>query len=297
MPPSLPLTYQHPIILLFVFAFGATTGSFLNVCIFRMPERESVIRPPSRCGSCGTRLGVVDLIPVLSALIFWFRCRHCGHRYSWQYPFVEALTGAYFVLALVTFGPSLRALVTILAGCCLIVIFFIDLRHLIIPNELPAAILLGAFVLDGEYLYQVGWTQGAVRWGEQVAGQAYWVGLPRSVLGMVLGGGLFLFIAWGASLIWRKEAMGGGDIKLAAAMGALLGPGYVFLVYFILSVCLGAVVGIILRLLRLKGGREHIPFGPMMAVVGLVMLLWGDAIAPLIMSLYGAGSGGGGGQV
>ncbi len=293
----MPLTPEHPIILFFVFLFGATTGSFLNVCIFRMPERESIIRPPSRCASCGTRLGFIDLIPVLSALIFRFRCRHCGRSFSWQYPFVEALTGLYFVLALVIFGPTLRALATIIVGCCLIVIFFIDLRHLIIPDELPMIILVAAFVLDGQHLVDVGWKQGAIAFGEHIGDRAYWLYLPRSLLGMVLGGSLFLFIAWAATRLWRKEAMGGGDIKLAAALGALLGPGYVFLVYFILSVCLGAVVGIGLRLAGLRRAREHIPFGPMMAAVGLVMLLWSDTITPLVLSLYGAGQWPGGGEV
>jgi leader peptidase (prepilin peptidase)/N-methyltransferase len=110
--------------------------------------------------------------------------------------------------------------------------------------------------------------------------------LPRSVVGMLVGAGLFLLISWAASKVFRKEAMGGGDVKLAGAMGAVLGGGYVFLAYTLLSIVLGAAVGILLIALRIRSRRDQIPFGPMMAVCGIIMLFWKDPIASFIAHLY-----------
>lgn len=277
---------DHPVVLVLVFAIGSVVGSFLNVCIFRLPEAESIISPPSRCASCGQRLRFLDLIPVLSALIFRFRCRYCGHQYSWQYPFVEALTGALFVASLKAFGPSVEAAVTIVVSCALIVIFFIDLRYLIIPDGLNAIILISGFVLDASLLRTYGWTNWSVTFRESFGGTAHLVYLPRSVLGALVGGGLFLLISWAASKVFRKEAMGGGDVKLAGAMGAVLGGGYVFLAYALLSIVLGAVVGVLLIALRIRSRRDQIPFGPMMAVAGVLMLFWKDPITAFVASLY-----------
>ena len=284
MPPG-PIT-DNPLLMVLLFAIGSVVGSFLNVCIFRLPEAESIAAPPSRCGSCGRRLGFIDLIPVLSALIFRFRCRYCGHRYSWQYPFVEALTGTIFVASAIVFGPTLEAAVTIVVSCSLIVIFFIDLRYLIIPDGLNAIILISGLALDASLLQRHGWVNWAVTFRESIGGHAHLVYLPRSVVGMLVGAGLFLLISWAASKVFHKEAMGGGDVKLAGAMGAVLGGGYVFLSYALVSIVLGAVVGVLLIALRIRSRRDQIPFGPMMAVCGIIMLFWKDPIASFIAQLY-----------
>jgi leader peptidase (prepilin peptidase) / N-methyltransferase len=283
--PELPVT-SYPILLVFLFAVGATVGSFLNVCIFRIPESESIVHPPSHCMSCGARLRFIDLIPVLSALIFRFRCRYCGHRYSWQYPLVEALTGAYFVTALLVKGPSVEAVVAIVAACALLVLFFIDLRHLIIPDGLSAIILICGLVLDGWRLWEWGWRKQAIVFPQEIAGRPHTLYLPQSVLGLLVGAGLFYLISWVAGKVFRKETMGGGDVKLAGAMGAVLGPGYVFFSYALVSIVLGAVIGLALIALRVRSRRDYIPFGPMMAVAGMVMMLWGDAIADKVLALY-----------
>jgi leader peptidase (prepilin peptidase)/N-methyltransferase len=294
-----PIT-DYPVLLVMIFAIGATVGSFLNVCIFRLPEAESIVAPPSRCGSCGRRLRFLDLIPVLSALIFRFRCRYCGHGYSWQYPFVEALTGTLFVVSVIVFGASLEAAVTIVVSCALIVVFFIDLRYLIIPDGLNAIILVSGLVLDVHLLATRGWQQGAVRFQEVFPGTLgtppasidaltapiHWVYLPRSVVGLLVGAGLFLLISWAASKIFRKEAMGGGDVKLAGAMGAVLGGGYTFLTYTLISIVLGALVGVLLIALKIRSRRDQIPFGPMMAVAGVLMLFWKDPLASFVAQLY-----------
>ncbi|MBM3499907.1 MAG: prepilin peptidase [Armatimonadetes bacterium] len=294
-----PIT-DYPVLMVLIFAIGATVGSFLNVCIFRLPEAESIVAPPSRCGSCGRRLRFLDLIPILSALIFRFRCRYCGHAYSWQYPFVEALTGTLFLASVIVFGPSLEAAVTIVVSCSLIVIFFIDLRYLIIPDGLNAIILVCGLVLDVHLLATHGWRQGAVRFQEvfsgplgappvsvdALTGAIHWVYLPRSVVGILVGAGLFLLISWAAGKIFQREAMGGGDVKLAGAMGAVLGGGYLFFTYALISIVLGAVVGVLLIALRIRSRRGQIPFGPMMAVAGILMLFWKDPIASFVARLY-----------
>jgi len=283
--PELPVSGQ-PILLVLLFAIGATVGSFLNVCIFRIPESESIVIPPSRCMSCGKRLRFIDLIPVLSALIFRFRCRYCGHRYSGQYPLVEALTGAYFVAALLILTPSIEAVVAIIVACSLLVIFFIDLRYLIIPDGLSAIILVCGLVLDGWRLATLGWAQQAIVFRQVIADKAHTVYFPQSVLGILVGAGLFYLISWVAAKVFRKETMGGGDVKLAGAMGAVLGPGYVFFSYALLSIVLGAVVGVLLIAARFRSRRDYIPFGPMMAVAGMAMMLWGQPIANAITALY-----------
>lgn len=276
----------HPVLLAFLFATGSVVGSFLNVCIFRIPQRESIISPPSRCGSCGKRLRFLDLIPVLSALIFRFRCRYCGRRYSWQYPLVEALTGLLFLGSLFAFGPTLKAIATIVIGCSLIVIFFIDLRHLIIPDGLNAIILVSGLVLDGARIYHDGWLEGTLNFPELFVGQPHRVFLPYSLVGMLAGAGVFLLISWAARLVFGREAMGGGDVKLAGAMGAVLGPGYLFFSYTLLSIVLGAVVGVLLIALKIRSRKDMIPFGPMMAVGGVLVLFWGDRIAAFVTKLY-----------
>lgn len=289
--------------LTFLFIGGCVVGSFLNVCIFRIPECQSIITPPSRCGSCGKRLRFLDLIPVLSALIFRFKCRYCGHKYSWQYPFIEALTGVLFLGAVLAFGPTLQALVTIVVSCCLLVIFFVDLRYLIIPDGLNVIILVAGLALDTGHLYTILSHQaepgeksytGAVQFVERLVTGEYPVYLPRSILGILVGAGTFLLISWVASKVFGKESMGGGDVKLAGAMGAVLGPGYVFASYALVSIVLGAVVGVLLIGLKIRSRKDYIPFGPMMAVAGIIMLFWGEPVAELIVKLYHIPSAGGG---
>lgn len=276
----------HPVLLVLLFFVGATVGSFLNVCIFRIPESESIIHPPSHCMSCGRRLRFLDLIPVLSALIFRFRCRYCGHRYSWQYPMVEAATGALFIGALLLFGPSIKAAVAIVVSCALLVIFFIDLRYLIIPDGLNAIILVAGLALDASELFAQGWRSYAITFYEVAGDKSHLIYLPRSVVGILVGAGLFYLISWVAGKVFQRETMGGGDIKLAGAMGAVLGPGYVFLAYALLSIVLGALIGVLLIALGVRSRKDYIPFGPMMAVAGIAMLLWGDQVTTTFLALY-----------
>jgi len=179
----------------------------------------------------------------------------------------------------------IHAVLVFLAACCLIVIFFIDLDHYIIPDEPVIVLVCAGVALD---LLELGWRGGAaaISFVESFSAAEYHVFLPRSLVGIVVGGGLFVAITFVFDQVFKKPSMGGGDIKLAAAMGAMLGPGYRFLSYFLLSVGLGVVVAILCMALGRRGRRDYIPFGPMMAAAGIGMLYWGDLITPAIMSFY-----------
>lgn len=270
----------------FIVLIGATVGSFLNVVIFRLPRGESLVRPRSRCLSCGAALGVIDLVPVLSYLALRGRCRHCGRPYSPRYMFVELATGLAALAAWQIFGPSLEAVLGFAIVCCLIVVFFVDLDHYIIPDETVAIIAAAGVLLDLLHMVQRGGVTGVVFEERLSSGLSYRVVLPASLVGMAMGAGVFLAIAFAAERVFKRPGMGWGDVKLAGAMGAVLGPGYQFLTYFLLSVIIGAVVGLVVMLLGLRGRRDYVPFGPMMAVAGVIMILWSEIVTPVIISRF-----------
>lgn len=280
----------------FLFIFGATIGSFLNVVIYRLPRAESVATPPSHCFSCGARLTIIDLFPVLSYLWLRGRCRHCGKGYSPRYMLVEIACGLLAVACVMHFWLTLYALGIFIVCLCLIAVCFIDLDYMIIPDEFVAVIALVGLAINGYDLF----TRGAltvsdmdIRRGpaallfpESLGGHQFNVYLPTAIVGMLVGAGLLLFLGWIFEKAMGKPSMGGGDVKLAGAMGTLLGPGYLFLSYFLLAVISGAVVGLAVMALKLRGRRDYIPFGPMLAVSAIVMLLWGDTVAPWIMGRF-----------
>jgi len=269
-----------------VFLMGASIGSFLNVVIFRLPRGESLVHPRSRCLSCGSDLGLVDLIPVLSYIGLRGRCRHCKRSYSPRYMLVELFSGIAAVGALYVFGLTLQAPLVFLVVCCLVVVFFIDLDHYIIPDGTVAIIAVVGVVLDVMRLLQGG-ASGAVLFNERLSSALeYTVVLPRSLVGMAVGAGLFVAIAFVAEHVFKRPGMGWGDVKLAGAMGAILGPGYQFLTYFLLAVIVGAIVGLICMAVGAVGRRDYIPFGPMMAAAGVAMVYFGDILTPSVMSRF-----------
>ena len=188
--------------LAFVFILGAVIGSFLNVCIYRIPEGESVVSPRSRCPHCLTTIRWYHNLPVLSWLLLKGRCAYCGESFSVRYPLVEALTGALFSLFFYRFGFHPATLVSWLLVASLVTISMIDLDHQIIPDviSLPGIPVgfLCAFALP-------------------------WVSWQSSLFGILLGGGLLLAIALGYEWLTRQEGMGLGDVKLLAMLGAFLG--------------------------------------------------------------------------
>ncbi len=264
-------------------------GSFLNVVIFRLPRGESLVHPRSRCLSCGADLGVVDLVPVLSYIGLGGRCRHCKRSYSPRYMLVELFTGIAAIGAVYVFGLTIQAPLVFIATCALVVVFFVDLDHYIIPDGTVAIIACVGVALDVLRFFAQG-TGGAVIFNERLsAGLAYTVVLPRSLVGMAVGAGVFVAIAFVAERVFKRPGMGWGDVKLAGAMGAILGPGYQFFTYFLLAVIVGAVVGLMVMALGSVGRKDYIPFGPMMAAAGVAMMYFGDALTPVVMSRFMVG--------
>lgn len=249
-----------------VLIFGLIIGSFLNVCICRMPGGISVISPSSRCVSCGTPIRFYDNIPVLSYLLLKGRCRSCKARLSIKYPLVECLNAALYVIALNRFGPGSGSvlLVYLIFISTLIVIFFIDLEHQIIPNGItfpgmPLAVILGSTILPDPF------------------SRSEPLGFGASVAGFLAGGGSFYLIAVAGKAIFRKDAMGGGDIKMMAMVGGLLGWKGVLLTTFLGSL-LGSLTGVSLILLKGREWGSKIPFGPYLAIGALVSLFLGQDI-------------------
>lgn len=266
------------------FAYGTVVGSFLNVCIFRLPRDESVVFPASHCPYCRTRLRPRDLVPLFSQIALGGRCRYCGQPISWRYLGVELLTGLCFMLVLWRTGPTLALLPNLLFAAALIAVFFIDLDTYLIPDELPLTIAVVGVTLDlvklvlgrsHPVVVPLGW-----------AGASLSVPIPSSFAGMVVAACALLLVGKLGTWLFKKESMGGGDVKLSGAVGAYLGLDAGILTYFLSAVVLGAVAGIVLMLLRRKRGRDYIPFGPMLAIGAIIALLFGDVVNPLLVGLY-----------
>ncbi|UCH34228.1 MAG: prepilin peptidase [Armatimonadota bacterium] len=279
------------IIAIFLFALGTAVGSFLNVCIYRLPRDESIVQPPSHCPACGERLRPLDLVPLLSFLALGRKCRYCGVPISWRYFVVELITGAAFLTAWLTSqevwtagAPAIAWLVgkLVFAGL-FIAIFFIDLEHMIIPDELAFAGIGVGVVLDvaGILLWDKPLLTFGIPWTSWV------LSLPASVVGIVVGAVFFILMELFSQLVFRKEGMGGGDLKLGAAIGALLGPAMALL-SFALAVVAGALVGIVLIVTRLRRRHEYIPFGPFMVVCAFAVMLFPNAISDMVSQAYRA---------
>jgi leader peptidase (prepilin peptidase)/N-methyltransferase len=234
---------------------GLCVGSFLNVCIHRLPAGTSIVFPASRCPGCAHALAWSDNIPVASYLALRGRCRYCRVPISVRYPIVEALTCVIFLLHWQVFGPSPLLFVRLAFACALIVLFAIDLEHQILPNviTLPgivAGLLCSVFLPPG---------------------------LVMALAGVALGGGLL----WGIAEAWywlrKVEAMGFGDVKMLAMVGAFLGVKLVVLT-FVLSSLIGGVVAVGLVASRRADMATKVPFGTMLAFAALVASLYGERL-------------------
>lgn len=241
---------------IYIFLIGICIGSFLNVCIFRIPEGKSIVYPPSACPACGNGIRWYDNIPVLSYLLLRGKCRHCRYPISVRYPLVELLTGLFAWVTWMTFGFQWDTVIFFILIAALITITFIDLDHRIIPDiiSLPGIPLgfLASFALSN------------VTWLE-------------SLLGIVIGGGILLIIAVGYKLLTGKEGMGGGDIKLLAMIGAFLGwQGVLFTI--MISSFTGTIVGLMLMLRSNQGTKLAVPFGPFLAIGAITYLFFGSQL-------------------
>lgn len=234
---------------------GLCVGSFLNVCIHRLPSRTSIVFPASRCPSCEHLLAWSDNIPVFSYLALRGRCRYCRAPISARYPVIEAITCAVFLLHWLTFGPTPLFAVRLTFACALIVLFAIDLEHQILPNliTLPGIVvgfLCSLIVPPGPLM---------------------------SLAGIALGGGLLWAIAEAWFRLRKVEAMGFGDVKMLAMVGAFLGVKLVMLT-FVLSSMIGGVVGVVLLASRRADMATRVPFGTMLAFAALIASLYGERI-------------------
>ncbi|MDX9708163.1 MAG: prepilin peptidase [Trichloromonas sp.] len=251
----MPMEYY--LLLGFAFVLGAVAGSFLNVCIYRIPAGESIVSPRSRCPRCGAPIRWYQNIPILSWIFLRGRCASCQVRIPVRYALVEALTGLLFAMVLYYFGIQWATVVFWVFVSLLVTITFIDLDHQIIPDiiSLPGIVLgFGASFL----LPRVSWSD--------------------SLLGILLGGGSLFLVAVGYEFLTKKEGMGGGDIKLLAMLGAFLGWKAVLPIIFVSSL-LGTLVGVPLMLVKGADGKLAIPFGPFLAGGAVIWLFWGESLA------------------
>lgn len=244
----------------FSFLFGAVVGSFLNVVILRLPDREqSIVYPASHCPQCSTPLHWYENIPLISFLALRGKCRTCKAKISWRYPAVE-LSMALLSMALFDrFHLGFDFFFYFIFTAALLVIIFIDIHHQLIPDviSLPG-ILLG---FGGSFF------SSSVSW-------------QQSALGILLGGGTLYALALGYYLLAKRDGMGGGDIKLLAMIGAFLGWQSLLYVIFASSV-LGSIIGVAAMFKQKKGGQTRIPFGPFLSIGALSWLFFQQNIIKL----------------
>lgn len=247
--------------------FGLFIGSFLNVCIYRIPRNESIIWPGSRCPKCGKPVRAWDNIPVISYLVLRGRCRFCSEPISVRYPVVELLSALMAVSMLYRFGPTLAFVIYYAWACVLLVITFIDLDFQIIPDRLS----LGGILVG---LPLVSFLPVTYR---------------DALMGLVVGGGLLLAVIYGYYFLTGKEGMGGGDVKLLAMIGVFTGWQGVLFTTFASSL-IGTLVGIPWAYLK-KGSegtlKAAIPFGPFLALGGLIYVFWGQSLVDWYFGLLG----------
>jgi len=235
---------------------GLCLGSFLNVVIARLPAGRSIVHPGSSCPRCGNPIAWYDNLPLLSFLLLRARCRSCRDPISWRYPMVEIVCAGLFAAAYLRFGPSLQFAAALVLLAALIAITGIDFDHQIIPDVLSLpGIALGLLLSLGP---------GGIGPGD-------------SVLGVLVGGGVFIVIIVGSSLVLGQPGMGGGDAKLGAMLGAFLGW-KLALLSALLSVLVGGPLAAALLATGHKGRKDPLPFGPFLALGGAVSLFWGDAL-------------------
>lgn len=294
------------------FVFGAVVGSFLNVCIYRLPEGRSIVSPPSSCPNCGNRVRFYDNVPILSFFMLGGRCRFCRSPISWRYPVVEALNGVLWALMVYRFGLTASGAVFALLASALVVVTFIDLDHQIIPDAIsipgaPLALALGSLLVVDPFQPGVG------------------LGVRGSLLGTAAGYGLFSVIFWTSffyygrpsltvrlagevvlylflgPVVWtwdylresfgRKveapdeeneeeapgQGLGMGDVKLMTMLGGLIGWKGVLLTTFSASL-FGSIAGLTLVITRGGGRKSKVPFGPFLSLGAVLSLLLGDRI-------------------
>lgn len=259
---------QEMLILIFieyalVFISGLIIGSFSNVCIYRIPIGKSIVSSPLACTSCGKVLTVPELIPVLSFIFLRGRCRHCGAQISIRYPLIELLTAVLYTVIFAKYSFSVPFIAFIYLITILITIFFIDIDHKIIPDELVIAAIIGGIAMMA---YNIFYPQTVIYGDDK-----WWTPLA----GFFSGSAFLLAVALLGSLIYKTdEAMGMGDVKLMTPIGLFLG--WKLALFTLLeSIVLAGVTSILLIIFRIKKRKDTIPFGPFIVTGAFIAMVWG----------------------
>lgn len=236
---------------IFIFLFGLVFGSFYNVVGLRVPQKESIVHPPSHCPKCQRRLTVLDLVPVLSYVFLGGKCRSCGNKISWVYPFIELMTGVLFAFAYWQLGWGIELIVAFFFISLLVIIVVSDLAYMLIPDKVLIFFL--PLLAIGRVLSPL---------------TPWW----DSLVGAVVGFGILYIIA-----VLSNGGMGGGDIKLFFLIGLVLGTIDTLLTLFLAAV-IGMIVGITVLSKNKQGRKTPIPFGPSIALAAVIVYFYGDLL-------------------
>lgn len=250
---------------LFAAAFGLVIGSFLNVCIYRLPLGQSIVWPASRCTSCGRELAWFENIPVLSYAALGGRCRTCRARISLMYPVIEALTAALFVATYAAFGLSWLLPIRLAFGCAMIVLLVIDLQHQILPNEVTLGGLVVGLAASVVTIDSPGWRDALV--------------------GAAAGGGILWLVAWGYERVRHQQGLGFGDVKMLAMIGAFLGWKLMLLTLASASI-LGSLTAAALMVSGRAGLQSKLPLGTFLAVAAIFASLFGQPVVDWYLGFY-----------
>ncbi len=264
-----------------IFVFGSIVGSFINVCIHRMPLGESIVWPRSHCPRCKKKIRGYDNIPFLSYILLGGKCRSCKKRISLRYPLVELLTAVTFLAFYMRYGISYEFIYFTLFVCGLIIATFVDIQHRIIPDEISVGGLIVGFILASIKGLQV----GPFRFD--------FAPMLDSFLGIILGGGIIYLTGIAFDLVYFKllkkppiqgetESMGGGDVKLLAMIGAFLGWKAALLTFFV-APFFGAIFGVYSLLAK----KDHtIPYGPFLSAAAVMMIWYAEPILKFLIYRY-----------
>jgi leader peptidase (prepilin peptidase)/N-methyltransferase len=244
------------------FFLGASIGSFLNVVIYRLPRKESIIFPPSHCPNCNHKLSIKDLIPIFSFIFLKGKCRYCGKNISIRYFIVEFILGISFSSIFLFYDFSFFSIKSLIFISLLLPIFFIDLEHMIIPDVIS---IPGLFI--------------------GIIFSIFEKNLWKSVSGSMIFGGILLLIYLLALIIYKEEGMGQGDIKLGLLLGSFLDIRLSILSLF-LSFVIGGIVSIFILIFKNKTLKSAIPFGPFLIFAGIISYFWGDKLINFYLSKF-----------
>jgi leader peptidase (prepilin peptidase)/N-methyltransferase len=267
---------------------GCMVGSFLNVCIYRIPRGESIVRPRSKCPKCGNGIAWYDNFPIVSWLVLGAKCRYCGQPISWQYPLVESITGVFFACVYLRFHMTVATPVYMFLAAGLIMVTFVDLTDWTIPDEvtlpgIPLGILCG---LIGMFVPSTGFIVHDVF---------------DALIGAALGGGVLYSLDKLTFLLAKKRGMGFGDVKLLAMLGAFLGWKSVIVIIMLASF-IGSIAGLLLIVVNRRLGPQtedapqgghYLPFGPYLALGGVLYLFFGEWMISAYMNMLHAPETGG----